>query len=35
MHKDECLSTEKHIMFLNEYFQEYEKEYQMEEFLGK
>ncbi len=30
----ECHETEKHNTYLNEYFDEYEKEFQMEEFLG-
>jgi len=34
MHEDDCERTEKHSIFLREYFDEYEKEYQMEEFLG-
>jgi hypothetical protein len=34
MHEDDCEQTEKTWIFLREYFDEYEKEYQMEEFLG-
>ena len=33
---EDCNSTYySHFKFLNEYFEKYEKEFQMEEFLGK
>ena len=33
--KENCLQDDSTYNYLNEYFQEYEKENQMEEFLGK
>ncbi len=32
--KDDCNRTDKHWEYLKEYFNEYEKEHQMEEFLS-
>ena len=32
---EDCNSTHAHFKYLNEYFEKYEKEFQMEEFLGK
>ena len=31
---DDCNKTEKHWIYLKEYFDEYEREYQMEDFLS-
>ena len=32
---EDCNSTNSQFKYLNEYFEKYEKEFQMEEFLGK
>ncbi len=35
LEKSDCNKTDKHWLYLKEYFDQYEKEYQMEDFLGK
>jgi hypothetical protein len=35
LQKENCQKDDSTFEYLNEYFEDYEKEYQMEEFLGK